>query len=151
VNIIQRQLGNTDLGDDLDLSTRHRTQRGHRRRPIPTATNDLRHRGPRALTTHRPVSSNRTLEDGTDRPLAPALGVKARIAGAAATPPPGRRGDTLRPGPCQACFRALRRLGVGCQWRASLSRLLVAISRVWARPRSRGRGWRGPRGVGRGR
>ena len=37
-------------GDHLDLPAGHRSLRDHRRRPIPTPTNHLSHRGPHALT-----------------------------------------------------------------------------------------------------
>ena len=50
VNIIQRQLGHTDLGDHQHLPAGDRSQRDHRRRPLTPTADDLRHRRPDALT-----------------------------------------------------------------------------------------------------
>ena len=55
VNIIQRQLGHTDLGTDLGLPAGHRPLRDHRRRPIPTPAHHLSHLRAHALTD-RPLA-----------------------------------------------------------------------------------------------
>jgi integrase len=51
VNIIQGQLGHTDLGTTLDLPPGHRPQRDYRRRPHPSTADHPSHRRTHALTT----------------------------------------------------------------------------------------------------
>ena len=63
VNIIQRQLGHTDLGTTSDVPAGHRPVRGHRCRPNPTPTHHLSNCGAHALTA-------RPLADG-ERPSPP--------------------------------------------------------------------------------
>jgi len=93
VNIIQRQLGHTDLGTTFNLPAGHRPKRDHRRRPLTPAADHLRHRRADTLidADHRPLPTQAAggrFDRRTAQASAPRI---LRIQAAAASTQPVRR------------------------------------------------------------
>jgi DNA-binding transcriptional MerR regulator len=57
LNVIQRQLGHANLGNDQHLPARHRHRRDHRHRPRQARADDVRHRRPATLSNPKTASA----------------------------------------------------------------------------------------------